>query len=366
MSAPESALQRRPSLVRGRVSVVSIFFNEARFLAEAIESVLAQTYSEWELLLVDDGSTDGSTKIAKCYAALYPYSIRYLEHPGHANRGMSASRNLGLVHARGEFLLFLDGDDVVARTALEDQVTFMEAYPDVGTVYGPMRLWRSWDGSFHDRTVAADRTSELYLEPDRVHDQVTVLTTFLRHEDAVPSGNMMRTELVRKLGGFEEEFTGMYEDQVFRVKLCHVAPAYVSSRSWYYYRKHVDSCCAVMVVEGRVAPARARFLRWVKTYCRRSNVADPRIRRVLNRALRPYHYPRIAGWQTRWASIGRRWAWRFSNGTWRLVYALMPKPLWAFVRDIVRSIHPRRKKVSSHGGRAGFASASAAKMRLSE
>jgi glycosyltransferase involved in cell wall biosynthesis len=278
---------------------------------------------------------------------------------------MSASRNLGLVHARGEFILFLDGDDVVVPTALEDQVTFMEAYPDVGTVYGPMRLWRSWERSSPDTTVAVDRTSELYLEPDRVHDQVTVLTTFLSYEDAVPSGNLMRTELVRKLGGFEEEFTGMYEDQVFRVKLCHVAPAYVSSRNWYYYRKHANSCCAVMVGEGRVAAARVRFLHWAKTYCRRSNVADPRIRRVLNRALRPYHYPRITGWQARWVSLGRRWAWRFSDGTWRLAHALMPKPLWAFVREVVRSIHPRRENASSHAGQPGFASVSAAKMRLS-
>lgn len=363
MTVPESALQPRLSLVRGRVSIVSIFLNEARFLAEAIDSVLAQTYGDWELLLVDDGSTDASTEIAKWYAALYPENIRYLEHPGHANRGMSASRNLGLVHARGEFMLFLDGDDVVAPTALEDQVTFMEAYPHVGTVYGPMRLWRSWDESSQETSEAVDRTSDLYLEPDRVHDQVTVLTTFLCNEDAVPSGNLMRTELIRKLGGFEEEFTGMYEDQVFRVKLCHVAPAYVSSRSWYYYRKHAHSCCAVMIGEGRVAAARARFLRWVRTYCHRSNVADPRIRRVLNRALRPYHYPRLTGWQSSWESLTRRWAWRFSDGAWRLVQALTPRPLWAFGRDIVRTMYPRRESVSPNAGRAGFASVSAVKMR---
>ena len=95
-------LPRRP-----RVSVVLIFLDAERFLREAIESVLAQTFSAWELLLVDDGSTDGSSEIARCYAAEHPGAIRYLTHPGRENRGMSASRNLGIGAAAGEFVAFI-------------------------------------------------------------------------------------------------------------------------------------------------------------------------------------------------------------------------------------------------------------------
>src|SRR5512147_1824882 len=94
------------------VSGVIIFWNAERFLQEAIESVLAQTYPSWELLLVDDGSTDGASEIARSYAARHPERIRYLEHPGHRNRGMSASRNLGLQQSRGALVAFLDSDDV--------------------------------------------------------------------------------------------------------------------------------------------------------------------------------------------------------------------------------------------------------------
>ena len=83
------------------VSVVIIFLNPGEFLSEAIESVFAQTYGNWELLLVDDGSTDSSTDVALQYAARYPERTRYLEHKGHQNRGMSASRNLGIRNARG-------------------------------------------------------------------------------------------------------------------------------------------------------------------------------------------------------------------------------------------------------------------------
>ena len=77
------------------VSVVIPVWNAERFLAEAIESVLAQTWPHWELLLADDGSTDRSAEIARSWESRHPGKIRCLEHPGRANRGESASRNLG-------------------------------------------------------------------------------------------------------------------------------------------------------------------------------------------------------------------------------------------------------------------------------
>src|SRR5688572_9625007 len=94
------------------VSAITIVLNGEKYIEVAIASVRAQTYDRWELLLVDDGSTDSSTQISKEYTKRYPEKIRYLEHDGHANRGMSASRNLGVAHARGQFVAFLDSDDV--------------------------------------------------------------------------------------------------------------------------------------------------------------------------------------------------------------------------------------------------------------
>src|SRR5262245_49569485 len=97
---------------RPLVSVIMIFLNAERFFLEAIESVFAQTYSNWELLLIDDGSTDGSTEIALRYAKNSPEKVRYFEHNGHCNRGTAASRNLGLSQARGDYIAQLDADDV--------------------------------------------------------------------------------------------------------------------------------------------------------------------------------------------------------------------------------------------------------------
>src|SRR5213593_4271602 len=94
------------------VSVIMIFLDEEKFILEAIESVFAQTYDNWELLLVDDGSRDASTQIAQRSAEQNPGKVRYLEHEGHQNRGMSTSRNMGIRHAKGNYIAFLDADDV--------------------------------------------------------------------------------------------------------------------------------------------------------------------------------------------------------------------------------------------------------------
>jgi len=118
------------------VSVVAIFLNGERFLDEAIQSVIAQSYPHWELLLVDDGSTDGSSALARAWAEREPHRVRYLEHPGHRNHGMSASRNLGLHHARGEYLALLDADDVWLPGKLARQVEILQAHPGVGLLFG--------------------------------------------------------------------------------------------------------------------------------------------------------------------------------------------------------------------------------------
>ena len=83
------------------VSGIIIFRNTQKFIEEAIQSVFAQTYDNWELLLVDDGSTDGSREIAQRYAIQYPEKVRYLEHENHQNLGVSAARNLGVTSAKG-------------------------------------------------------------------------------------------------------------------------------------------------------------------------------------------------------------------------------------------------------------------------
>jgi glycosyltransferase involved in cell wall biosynthesis len=104
-------------------------YNAAQFLREAVASVLAQTYSDFELIVVDDSSSDDSLAILRSFG---DPRMRIIGH--RANMGVSLSRNDALVAARGEFIAIMDADDVCAPARLERQVAFLDANPLVGLV----------------------------------------------------------------------------------------------------------------------------------------------------------------------------------------------------------------------------------------
>ncbi len=192
------------------VSVVIIFLNAERFIEEAIESVFAQTYTDWELLLVDDGSTDGSTKIARYYVKQYPDKVRYLEHDGHKNKGMSATRNLGIRHSIGEYVAFLDSDDVWLPNKLEEQVTILQSRPQVAMVCGPSQYWYSWTGIPED--LRRDYVCDLGVQLDEVFEPPALLNLSLANAGTpCPSDFLIRRDMFERVASFEESFTGKYQ-----------------------------------------------------------------------------------------------------------------------------------------------------------
>jgi glycosyltransferase involved in cell wall biosynthesis len=271
------------------VSVVIIFLNAERFLQEAIESVLAQTYDAWELLLVDDGSTDASTAIAQRYAGQHPRQVRYLEHPGHANCGMSASRNLGIRGAQGEYIACLDADDVWLSNTLEDQVAILQTHSEAAMVYGPIQWWYSWTGKPEDRD--RDYVEELGVPPNTVIKPPRLLPLFLRDKAAVPSGILVRRESIERVGGFEDAFRGEYEDQVFCAKICLNAPVFASGQCWYRYRQHADSCVLIGQRTGETYAARLFFLNWLAKYLSEQKMRDRGVWRALSLEFWRYRYP---------------------------------------------------------------------------
>src|SRR4051794_39065689 len=106
-----------------RVSVVVPIYNVEHYLEECLESLAAQTFHDLEVVMVDDGSTDGSAAIAEAFAARDP-RFKLVTRP---NGGLSAARNTGLEAATGEFLAFVDSDDIVARDADEKLVTTLDS-----------------------------------------------------------------------------------------------------------------------------------------------------------------------------------------------------------------------------------------------
>ncbi|QNN69265.1 glycosyltransferase family A protein [Thermomonas carbonis] len=105
-------------------------------LRDAVASVLAQTYPRVEVIIVDDGSEDETPKVAGELATLHPGVVRWFRQD---NAGPGAARNLGLRHARGEFIQYLDSDDLLEPGKFESQVAALQQHPDVGLAYGITR-----------------------------------------------------------------------------------------------------------------------------------------------------------------------------------------------------------------------------------
>lgn len=275
------------------VSVVINFLNAAEFIEEAIESVFAQTYTSWELLLVDDGSTDYSTDIARRYAAQYPGRVRYLEHAGHQNRGTSVSRNVGGRNATGKYVAFLDADDIWLPHKLEQQVAILESRPEAAMVYGPGRWWYSWTGKVEDRQ--RDYIQDLGLPPDTLLQPPKLLSLFLRNEDYVPSSMaiLVRREVLERVGGCDEAFRSIYDDQVVYAKIGLEAPVFVAGECWYWYRQHPAQRCQVTVLTRQYHSARLAFLTWLEAYVSGQGVRDREVWAVLRGELRPYRHPNL-------------------------------------------------------------------------
>lgn len=291
------------------VSVIIPFFNTDRFIQEAIDSLLAQTYDSWELFLVDDGSTDRSTEIALRYANQYPEKIRYLEHAEHQNRGLNETINLGINKAQGEYIAVLDSDDVWLPSKLEQQVATMMSQPKADMVYGPALYWYSWTGKAED--LELDYVCQLGLEPNTLFEPPALFVPFfLRCEISptpTPSTVMLRREVIERIGGFEEEsqfidaglkyvkeFCNAYSDQIFYAKVCLNASVFATDQCLAKYRLgRSDSVVAVVNRAGRADAAHFFLLNWLREYLSKQGVKDIKIWKALRKAFWPYQHPHL-------------------------------------------------------------------------
>jgi glycosyltransferase involved in cell wall biosynthesis len=131
------------------VSVIIGAYNAERYLAEAIDSVLAQTHRPFELIVVDDGSTDGTAAVAEAYGGL----VRCIRQQ---NGGMAASRNRAIPEAGGEYLAFLDADDRFTPTKLEQQLAVFAERPELDLVFGHVTEFLSPDLDADSRALLRD------------------------------------------------------------------------------------------------------------------------------------------------------------------------------------------------------------------
>jgi glycosyltransferase involved in cell wall biosynthesis len=246
------------------VSAVTIVRDGERFLGDAISSVLNQTYRKLELVVVDDGSSDRSAEIAEHFVREAPDRVRLVRHADDRTRGMSAARTLGVRTARGELIGFLDADDVWLPEKIAEQVAVLEAHPAAGMVYGRTQMWHSWDA----HATRRDYFYDLGAEPDRLYPPLRLLPQLLENRVQSPTtcNALMRRDAYEKAGGFEETFTGLYEDQVFFAKLYLNSATYVSSRYWARYRRHETNVPRRRFSYSHYYRERRAFLEWLAEY----------------------------------------------------------------------------------------------------
>lgn len=152
-----------------RVSVIIPCFNHGRFLRHAAESVLTQTMADLELIIVDDGSTDETPTVL---AGLDDRRVRPITTP---NRGVSAARNAGLEMVRGEFMAFLDADDLWAPDKLARQVAIMDSEPDVTLVFTDLRRFSPTDEMLERQFAFVPELSGIPTRPSRAGNGAVIL-----------------------------------------------------------------------------------------------------------------------------------------------------------------------------------------------
>jgi len=139
----------------GLISIVIPCYRQARFLPEAIESALQQTYPDIEVIVVDDGSPDNTAQVAQSYP-----SIRYFRQ---SHRGVSAARNTGLVLSKGDYLIFLDADDRLLPASVQMGMDILACNHELAFVFGPVQVIDSSGSRYDQRIPSIDQTPYAHL-----------------------------------------------------------------------------------------------------------------------------------------------------------------------------------------------------------
>ena len=211
----------------GKTTIIVPIYNGEKYLARCIESILNQTYANIELLIVDDGSTDSTCQICDEYARR-DQRIRYYAQ---SNQGVSSARNIGIHHASGEYLTFVDADDALCENAIETALQYLhEADADVVT-YGWLRCDENgncWETMSENFEVLVDPENILYR----------VLTNYSSCGGGYPWNKLWKTAALKRIQLFDPQLC-YFEDLEWCVRmLLQIKRLVVCPKCLYCYSVH--------------------------------------------------------------------------------------------------------------------------------
>ncbi|MBP6823934.1 MAG: glycosyltransferase [Acidobacteria bacterium] len=213
-----------------KVSVIIPAYNSALFIAATIRSVLDQTYGNYEVIIVDDGSTDDTLQVLNTFV---PSSCDFVEKPirvfSKSNGGPASARNLAIRNSTGKYIAFLDGDDLWTPDKLAEQVAFLEQHSEVGMTFAEAIVFTERNGQkeFREKIGYTGETSFCHLLLG----------------DHIPNSTVMiRRECVDKIGLLNEssELVAV-EDYEYWLRLARSFPIKGIAKPMAYYRVHANN-----------------------------------------------------------------------------------------------------------------------------
>jgi len=225
-----------------RVSVVMAAHNAEATVGAAVESILAQTFGDFEFIVVDDGSSDGT------WAVLHDFhDVRLRRVRNAANRGLAAALNRGIAAARGGYVARMDADDVCHPERLARQAAFLDEHPDIGLLGTAFEI--------------LDERGARLGERVRASDDETLQAQLLRWNPFCHGSVMVRRGLLRRVGGYDERFHCAQDTDLW-LRLAEVCRVATLGRVLYAWRRRAGSVSVAHRGRQVEQAGRARRLAW--------------------------------------------------------------------------------------------------------
>lgn len=208
-----------PAKTHPAISVVIPCFNLASYLPQTVDSVVAQTYEDWEIIIVNDGSTDNTSEVVQ--ELRHKYGQDRIIPIDQSNKGPSVARNVGIRAAHGKYILPLDADDILATSFLQETSEILDTFPEVDLVYTHLQEFDGRNGVWE--CPPWDKRKILYT-------------------NLLPYASLYRKEVWAKAGGYDEDMREGYEDWEFWVSAAEQGcMAVCVPKRLFFYRKHPGS-----------------------------------------------------------------------------------------------------------------------------
>jgi glycosyltransferase involved in cell wall biosynthesis len=246
-----------------QVSIIIPCYNASAFLAETLNSIFAQTYQEWEVVIVDDCSTDNSLEIAKQYEARYPDRIKVVQVPFDTNQGASYARNYGLQFTKGELINYIDADDLLIPDKIEKQVRVIQQYPSIGWVIANAHYFYE-----EPKNTNISYTSQYKNISPGVYPVPYLLEFFIKNFAITPClmTALIRKEVIEQIGGWNDDFKMNFTDQVFYAKIVLNYDTYIMEEVVAWYRQHENSSTNLGLRSKNFLINQFKYWTWLENY----------------------------------------------------------------------------------------------------